>query len=125
MSGRLDHEEEGSVDTAGTAAEKFLIDEATGERKAVVPPTRHGFPGFSRGPNRPFFSLETLSIQVRTSVRRWLHSADKYMGELVDGQPMGRGSFFYADGSCFVGQFKHGKRHGQVALLLNFLLQNS
>ena len=56
---------------------------------------------------------EKKEEKPRTSVLRWLHSSDKYMGQLVGGQMHGRGTYFHSDGSIYVGDFRGGKRHGR------------
>lgn len=40
----------------------------------------------------------------------------KYIGELVNYQPHGRGKAFYPDGSYYVGEFRHGNRDGEGIL---------
>jgi hypothetical protein len=49
----------------------------------------------------------------KKTVLRFLHSPDKYMGELLGGHMHGRGTYFHGDGSVYVGFFRHDKRHGK------------
>jgi S1-C subfamily serine protease len=41
------------------------------------------------------------------------HDGGKYVGELKDGLPNGRGTLIYANGNTYVGEFKDGNKHGQ------------
>ena len=43
-------------------------------------------------------------------------NGDKYVGEWKDGNKHGQGTYTYADGDKYVGEFKDGKRHGQGTL---------
>ena len=40
----------------------------------------------------------------------------KYVGEIENGKPHGRGNITFADGDQYVGKFKDGQKHGQGTL---------
>ena len=41
-------------------------------------------------------------------------NGDKYVGEFEDGKPQGQGTHTCANGDKYVGEFKEGKRTGQA-----------
>ena len=38
-----------------------------------------------------------------------------YDGNFIEGKFHGKGTYRYADGTSFVGEFKHNKRHGTLS----------
>ena len=40
-------------------------------------------------------------------------NGDKYVGEYKDGKANGQGTYSHANGDKYVGEFKDGKKHGQ------------
>ena len=42
----------------------------------------------------------------------WNYNSEKYVGDFVDGERTGHGTFTYKNGDKYDGQWHKGKRHG-------------
>ena len=64
---------------------------------------------------------EVLFLRVKNGELNWFENGDedsdgKYIGEIKNGKPNGKGTYTFPDGKKYEGKFKDGKEQGQGTL---------